>query len=221
MAKVLAVVGSKGGSGKTTAAHLIAHGCGSLARPIAAVVLTTDPEEVVRTDRRRYATMDGRTRETLLGSMRKLIQVERLLIILDGAASRPDLDALVAEVADLALLPYKPAAQDVERALGNLARMPAAVALPMDWPVLPASRKRIRRYLDQVPEDRRLPPFRHIPRLSDLLGDGYADAAYDIASAARGLTLEVLARAGIDPDDIAEPRRPSVAPSQRHGIAAS
>ncbi|MES2712014.1 MAG: hypothetical protein V4653_10560 [Pseudomonadota bacterium] len=221
MAKVLAIVGSKGGSGKTTAAHLIAHGCGSLARPIAAVVLTTDPEEELRTDRRRYAVMDGRTREALLGQMRRLIGVEHLLIILDGAASRPELDALVAEVADLALLPYKPAAQDVERAMANLARMPAALALPMDWPVLPASRKRLRRYLDQVPEQRRLAPFRHIPRLSDLLGDGYAEAAYDIAGPARGLALEVLARAGVDPDDITEPRRPNATPSQRHDTAAS
>jgi hypothetical protein len=207
MAKVLAIVGSKGGSGKTTAAHLIAHGCGSLARPIAAVVLTTDPEESIRVDRRRYAVLDARTREGLLGHMRRLIDVERLLIILDGAASRPELDALVAEVADLAILPFKPAAQDVERAIANLERMKAAVALPMDWPVLPASRKRIRRYLTAVPEERRFPPFKHIPRLSDLLGDGYAEAAYDIASPARGLALEVLARAGVDPDDIAEPRR--------------
>lgn len=207
MAKVVAIVGSKGGSGKTTAAHLIAHGCGSLARPIASVVLTTDPEESIRTDRRRYAVLDARTREGLLGHMRRLIDVDRLLIILDGAASRPELDALVAEVADIAILPFKPAAQDVERALANLDRIKGAVALPMDWPVLPASRKRLRRYLTAVPEERRFPPFKHIPRLSDLLGDGYAEAAYEIANSARGLALEVLSRAGVDPDDIAAPRR--------------
>ncbi len=32
---------------------------------------------------------------------------------------------------------------------------------------------------------------------------GYLAAAYEVASAARGLALEVLARAGIDPDEIA------------------
>ncbi|TDH58662.1 hypothetical protein E2C06_31435 [Dankookia rubra] len=138
--------------------------------------------------------------------MRKLLQVERLLILLDGAAARPDLDKVVAEVADLAVLPFKPAAQDVERAADNLKRLSDAVALPMDWPALPATAKRARRYLNAVPEDRRLPPFKHIPRLSDLLGDSYAEAAYDLASPARGLALEVLARAGIDPDDLTEPR---------------
>jgi len=200
------MVGSKGGSGKSTAAHLIAHGCGSLARPVPVAVLTTDPEEVPRTDRRRYVVMDARSKDTLLSSMRRLLEVDRLLIVLDGAAGRPDLDAVVAEVADLAVLPFKPAAQDAERAVENLARMSAAVALPMDWPALPASAKRVKRYLAAIPEDRRLPPFKHIPKLSDLLGDGYSDAAYEIASPARGLALEVMARAGIDPDDIAAPR---------------
>ncbi|MCB4825503.1 hypothetical protein [Roseicella aerolata] len=206
MAKVIALVGSKGGSGKSTAAHLIAHGCGSLARPVPAIVLTTDPEEHPRTDRRRYVVADGRTREGLLAQMRKLLAVDRLLILLDGAAARPDLDKVVAEVADLAVLPFKPAAQDVERAVDNLNRLPQAVALPMDWPALPATAKRVRRYLNAVPEDRRLPPFKHIPRLADLLGDGYGEAAYDLASPARGLALEVLARARIDPDDLTEPR---------------
>jgi chromosome partitioning protein len=206
VAKVIALVGSKGGSGKSTAAHLIAHGCGSLARPVPTVVLTTDPEEHPRMDRRRYVVMDARTRDGLLGHMRRLLEVERLLVLLDGAAGRPDLDQVVSEVADLAVLPFKPAAQDVERAVENLKRMPAAVALPMDWPALPATAKRVRRYLTAVPEDRRLPPFKHIPRLADLLGDSYGEAAYDLASPARGLALEVLARAGVDPHDLAEPR---------------
>ncbi len=41
VAKVIAIVSSKGGSGKSTAAHLIAHGCGSLPRPVMTVLLTT------------------------------------------------------------------------------------------------------------------------------------------------------------------------------------
>ncbi len=206
MAKVIAIIGSKGGSGKSTAAHLIAHGCGSLARIVPTLVITTDPEENPRTDRRRYLVMDGRTREDLLGHMRRLMEIDRVLVLLDGAAGRRDLDEVVADVADLALLPFKPAAQDVERAVENLQRMPQAAALPMDWPALPSTAKRVRKYLNAVPENRRLLPFKHIPRLSDLLGDGYADAAYALASPARSLALEVLARAGIDPDDLAAPR---------------
>jgi len=56
---------------------------------------------------------------------------------------------------------------------------------------------------EAIPADRRLPPFKHIPRLADLLGDAYSEAAYAIAAPARGLVLEVLARAGINPEDLA------------------
>ena len=208
MARVIALVGSKGGSGKTTAAHLIAHGAGSLARPIAAVVLTTDPEERPRGDRRRYLVRDARTKDQLVANMDQLLAMDRLLVILDGAAARPELDRIVTDIADLALLPYRAAAQDAERAAANLARLPRAVALPMGWPRHPGTARRARQWLDAIPEAQRLPPFPHMPRLAELLaeGDGYAGASYDLAAPARGLVLEVLARAGIDPDELAEPK---------------
>ncbi len=49
-------------------------------------------------------------------------------------------------------------------------------------------------------------PFPHMPRLAEILaeGEGYAGAAYELATPARGLALEVLRRAGVDPDDLAE-----------------
>lgn len=215
VAKVIAVVGSKGGSGKSTAAHLIAHGCGSLPRPVMTVLLTTDPEERPRADRRRYIVEDARTKATLYGQMQRLLEVEHLLIVVDGAAARPDLDALVAEVADLAVLPFRPAVHDAERALANLLRLPDAVALPMDWPRHPGTLKRARRWLADIPEHRRLPPFPHLPKLDSFMGegeDGYMAAAYEVATAARGLAVEVLARAGIDPAELSQPEAAVRAP---------
>jgi hypothetical protein len=42
-----------------------------------------------------------------------------------------------------------------------------------------------------------------IPKLDGLLSpDGYAELAYDIASPARGLALEALARAGVYPGEL-------------------
>jgi chromosome partitioning protein len=208
LARVIAVIGSKGGSGKTTCAHLIAHGCGSLPRPVPAVVLTTDPEERPRTDRRRYLVADARSRTDLLAQMARLLPVEPLLVVLDGAAARADLDQLVSEVADIAILPFRPAAHDAERARDNLARLPRAWALPMGWPRHPGTAKRARRWLAGFPPERLLPPFPHLPRLDGFLSEeGYLSAAYDVASPARGLALEVLARAGIDPDELSGPSR--------------
>jgi chromosome partitioning protein len=206
VAKVIALVGSKGGSGKTTAAHMLAHGAGSLARPINVVLLTTDPEEQPLQDRRRYLVRDARTKDLLIAELRRLMPVERLLIILDGAAARPDLDMVVQEVADLALLPFRPAAHDAERAAANMTRLPKAVALPTAWPAHPAIRKRAQKWLALLPPDRTMAPWPAIPKLDGFLSPaGYQAATYDLAAPARGLALEVLARAGIDPNDLADP----------------
>jgi len=171
---------------------------------VPAFVLTTDRGERVRTDPRRYVTEDARTPDALIAQMERLLSVERLLIVVDGAAAREDIDAVVADVADVAVLPFGPSEQDVERALDDMARMPKAVALPNRWPKHPGVAKRARHWLEMVPEARRMPPFPTIPKLDGLLSaKGYRDAAYEIASPARNLLLEVLALGRIDPDDIA------------------
>lgn len=212
MAKVVAVIGSKGGTGKSTVAHMLAHGAGSLPRQVPAVVLTTDPEELPREDRRRYAVVDARTPAGLVAALERLLPVERLLVIVDGAAARRDLDRVVAEVADLALLPYGPSRQDAERVAVELDRVPTAFALPNRWPVRRDMRRRVLRYLEAVPAELRLDPFPALPRLADLLDpEGYAAASYDLAAPARGLVLEALARFGTDPDDLATVARAPVA----------
>lgn len=212
MAKVIAVVGSKGGTGKSSLAHMLGHGAGSLPRMVPAVVLTTDPDEALREDRRRYAVADARTPAKLLAELERLLRVDRLLVILDGAAARADLDRVVSEVADLAVLPFTPSRQDAERAAADLDRLPGAIALPNRWPIRRDMRAKVRRYLDLVPEARRLAPFVALPRIADLFDpEGYAAATYDLASPARGLLLEVLAAGRIDPDDLAA-EAPAVAP---------
>jgi hypothetical protein len=205
MANVIAVVGSKGGTGKSSISHLLAHGAGSLPRPIMAVVLTTDPEdEMPDQGTRRYGVVDARDRDKLLAEMDRLLRVPQLLIIIDGAAARADLDALVSEVADLALVPFGPSAQEAARAAANLLRMPKAVALPNRWPAHPGTRRRAATWLQMVPAARQMPAFPAIPRLDGLLSaEGYASAAYDLASPSRNLLLEALHAGRIDPHDLA------------------
>lgn len=207
MARVIAFAGSKGGTGKSTLSHLAAHGAGSLPRPIPAVVVTTDPEDGLAGGERRYVVVDGRSPALLADQLRRLLGMERLLVLVDGVANRADVDRVLAEIADLVVIPFGPSAQDGARAASNLDLLPTAVAMPNRWPTHPGVAKRARRWLAAVPTQRRLPPLRAIPRLDALLGpDSYGDIAYEIAGPARGLILELLARAGIDPVDLADVR---------------
>lgn len=207
MARVIAFAGSKGGTGKTTLSHLAAHGAGSLPRPIPAVVITTDPEDELATGERRYVVVDGRSPALLADQLQRLLVMERLLVFVDGVANRADVDRVLADIADIVLVPFGPSAQDGARAAVNLEALPSAVAVPNRWPTHPGVAKRARRWLEAVPAARRLPPLRAIPRLDGLLGsDSYSEIAYEIAAPARGLILEILARAGIEPNDLATPR---------------
>lgn len=207
MAKVVAFAGSKGGTGKTTLSHLAAHGAGSLPRPVPAVVITTDPEDDLAEGERRYVVVDGRSPALLADQLQRLLAIDKLLVLVDGVANRADVDLVLADIADLVLVPFGPSAQDCARAAANLAALPEAVAVPNRWPTHPGVAKRARRWLDIVPAARRLPPLRAIPRLDGLLGsDAYGEIAYEVAAPARGLILEILSRTGVDPDDLAAPR---------------
>lgn len=207
MAKVVAFAGSKGGTGKTTLSHLVAHGAGSLPRPIPAVVVTTDPEDTLAVGERRYVVVDGRSPPLLADQLHRLLGIERVLVVVDGVANRADVDRVLAEIADLVVIPYGPSAQDGARAAANLDGLPTAVAMPNRWPTHPGVAKRARRWLEAVPATRRLPAFRAIPKLDALLGpDAYGEIAYEIAAPARGLILELLSRAGIEPNELAEER---------------
>lgn len=204
MARVIAFAGSKGGTGKSTLSHLAAHGAGSLPRPIPAVVVTTDPEDTLAEGERRYVVVDGRSPALLADQLQRLLAVDRLLVLVDGVANRADVDRVLADIADLVVVPFGPSAQDGARAAANLDGLPSAVALPNRWPTHPGVARRARRWLEAVLPGRRLPPLKAIPRLDALLGpDAYAEIAYEIASPARGLILELLARAGVDPNELA------------------
>ena len=203
MARVIAFAGSKGGTGKSTLSHLAAHGAGSLAKPIPTVVVTTDPEDALAKGDRRYVVVDGRSPPLLADQLQRMLGVERLLVIVDGVANRSDVDRVLGEVADLVIIPYGPSAQDGARAAANLEALPVAVGMPNRWPTHPGVAKRSRRWLEAVPSDRRLPALKAIPKLDALLSqDSYGEIAYEIAAPARGLILEILARAGIEADEL-------------------
>jgi chromosome partitioning protein len=204
MAKLIAVMGEKGGTGKSTLSHLIGHGCGSLPHPIDCAVITTDPGDMPITGSRRYLPVDGREPADLTRALTALDQRDRLLIVLDGAAARVHVDKVAADLADLIVIPFGPSYQDAQRAARDMARLPKAVALPNNWPTHPAVAARAKQFLDMLPADRRLPPVPKLPRTDELLSpDAYGRIATALSRPAQALVLELLYRLGVHPVELA------------------
>lgn len=204
MAKLVAVLGEKGGNGKSTISHLLGHGAGSLASAINAAVVTTDPGDTPLSGQRRYLPVDGRDPDSLGNILQRLDQQDRFLVVLDGAAGRPHIDKVAGKVADLILLPFGPSYQDAVRALRDLERLPGAVALPNRWPTHPAVAGRAQQFMDMIPADRRLPPVPALPRTDELLDPAaYSRVATNLSRPSQSLLLNVLHRMGVHPIDLA------------------
>lgn len=196
MARIIAVVGTKGGSGKTTTAHALGHGFGSLPQPISCIVITTDEgTPIPNRENRRYIPADGTTGEGLKRVLSPVMDRDDVFVIIDGAARRTGADEAVTRIADLVIIPLDPSPQALEWALRDLERFPMALALPTRWPSHRDTRARADRLLTQLPAKRWLPPFPAIPKLADILDDGlYPTHASALSSSCKALAVEILHR---------------------------
>lgn len=204
MAKVIAVLGTKGGSGKTTTAHALGHGFGSLPKPISCLVVTTDEgTNVPGRENRRYLPADGTTGPKLQRVLRPIIDRKDVVVVIDGAARRVGADEAAANLADLVIVPMDPSPQALDTALRDLERFPKAIALPMRWPSHRDTRSRADRLLTRLPAKRWLPPFPNVAKLSDILDDAlYPAHATSISAPCRTLVHEVLHRMKLEPSDL-------------------
>ena len=130
--KCIAVVGEKGGAGKTVLSHVICHGLGVAG--VEAYHITTDQRrQVMPADGRYYATLDGRDPETLGRLIDRLSERDGVMV-LDGGGNRPRVDEILSAAADLVLVPFQTSADDMRVAAADLDRLPAAVGIPTRWP---------------------------------------------------------------------------------------
>lgn len=206
MAKVIKLLSEKGGTGKSTIAHLVGHGLGSLPRPIDALVITADPDDEVLADSRRYFVGDGRDHAALPALLDRLQPRDRLVVIIDAPAGR-DLDDLPA---DLTILPFTPAHHDAQRAARQIAVLPetgvGVLVLPNRWPSHPARRKAAEKLLDQFPTGRIMSPLDTLGPVADLLSPAlYGRVASPLSRPAQTLALEVLFRLGRHPFEMQRP----------------
>lgn len=133
MATIIGILGNKGGTGKTTLTHLVAHGLALAGHRV--VAATTDAgREPLSKQHRRYLPVDARTPEALEKVAAKLANVDGWYGVLDGGANRPQTDERLAALADLVLLPFRDSPEDLRVVLRDLERFPGAYALPSQWP---------------------------------------------------------------------------------------
>jgi chromosome partitioning protein len=197
MAKTIVLAGDKGGSGKTTSSHAIAHGLAMYG--IRAFHISTDPRrEILPPESRRYATLDGRDPKALGDIIDRLDSMAGVIALIDGGGGRPDIDRVLAKVADLTILPFMQSQTDLRVVRADLGRLPDAVGLPNRWPTQKWARDVADRELALELEGnfhRLMSPVPEINGYVSLLRD--TGAAARINPACKQLALRVLERMGL------------------------
>jgi len=166
--QIISIVGTKGGTGKTTASHMLAHGA-ALDGLTNAMLVTTDDREILEVDRRRYQIYDCRGEAELIDLVSALTTTDDFAgwtVVLDGGGNRPAVDDLLVQISDAVLLATRDSAEDLRQLIANLAAVvaeepdaggpavrriydtPKTLVLPLQWPAAPNARADADRRLD-------------------------------------------------------------------------
>lgn len=160
MAEIICVIGTKGGTGKTTLSHMLCHGLTLLARK-SACVMTDEYREPLRPEGRRYVTADARSEDARGRVVGKLRELPGWVGVLDGGANRTETDISLYELSDIVLLPFRDSPEDLRTVMHDLELFPRAFALPSQWPRNKWQMESANRLIESMPADFRervLPP---------------------------------------------------------------
>lgn len=205
MAQIICIIGNKGGTGKTTLSHLLAHGLGLFGKYTVAVLTDIERKPLSRVGRN-YLPFDARQTENLERVVRKLRSVGNWYGVIDGGGNRPQMDATLAGLADLVLLPFRDSHEDLRTLAQDLDRFPHAYALPSQWPSNPWQLQAATRAVEHLlarHRDRLLEPV-HAQSATKLLLQNEVPAQLPAAlnNTARMLALQVMELIGIPlPED--------------------
>jgi hypothetical protein len=133
MGQIISIIGNKGGTGKTTLSHMLAHGLGLFGCHAVSVLTDTYRDKLSKLHRG-YLPFDARAPENLDKAAAKLAAADNWIGVLDGGGNRPEMDQKLAEMADLVLLPFRDSHEDIRVVARDLERFPNAYALPSQWP---------------------------------------------------------------------------------------
>ncbi|MBJ2242847.1 hypothetical protein JFT59_24215 [Pseudomonas sp. MF6784] len=148
MSNLIFIGGQKGGSTKTTTAHLMC--LGAILRGQPAAYVLTDPLRSLKTEGRPYGVMDGRDSNELAKIITASSNTKNGWLIVDGGGNRPELDKAISTQAQLTILPFRGSEEDLETISRDLAAMPNAVALPSAWPTNKHAQEAAQKFIDAL-----------------------------------------------------------------------
>lgn len=187
MSKLVFVGGNKGGSSKTTTAHLFCLGA-ILTREPAAYVLT-DPHRSIKAEGRPYGVLDGREAAGLAQIITASRSTRNGWLIVDGGGNRPAFDQALAAQADLTIIPFKASEEDLEAVAKDLAALPNSVALPCAWSTNRHAQEAAQRFIDALSRAYPLrvisPPVYFVNSANELLGKTLESPSTPVRNAAR------------------------------------
>lgn len=215
MGRIVAIIGNKGGTGKTTLSHLLAHGMGLFGKRAVAVLTDTWRDKLSKVNRT-YLPFDARSERDLARAIDNLRATDEWIGVIDGGGNRPEMDEALVMMSDLALLPFRDSHEDIRTVMRDLARFPHAYALPSQWPTNAWAAACARRAVDSmlaIHRDRILAPV-HALASSKLLLQVEAPAALPRAldNAAREIALQALELLGMPAADSDWPPVPVLEP---------
>ena len=204
MSKVrIAVLGSKGGVGKTTLSHMFALGLAKFDYQI--IHVTTDQKrQFLPDDKRPYMTKSGQTLEAL-GKMFKWIAHAKddldSALVIDGGGNRYELDSVIAKYADIIILPFKDSEEDIRVVMQDMQRIPKAYALPSAWPTNFFARIQAQSMLNKMEAafpGRVLQPVPHIRASQSLLVGDFKTVETAVVSASKILVEQTMLKLNIN-----------------------
>jgi hypothetical protein len=159
MKQLVCVIGSKGGTGKTSISHMLCHGLGLLGKHSISILTDAGRESLSRANRD-YTPLDGRDPVKLEKIIAKLRSMPDWFGVIDGGSNHPDIDRQLYQLADLALLPFRDSHEDMRTVRHDLDIFPDAYGIPSQWPTNPWQQLAAERTLDELMQSYR-------PRLLD------------------------------------------------------
>jgi chromosome partitioning protein len=205
--KVISVLGSKGGSSKTTTSHLISHGLAKLG--IRVVLLTTDnsvSRKSLTDTNRSYTTFSAQNSETMNRAIHAFKNLDcsevPAVLVVDGGGNRVETDNIFAQFSDLIILPFRDSEEDFRVVSADMNRLSDAVALPSAWPANPFAFIQAQAILSKMESEfsgRIMQPVPSMRATQQLLKEDFAGVNSEVTNLAKRLAESALNRLGINP----------------------